>query len=332
MAAAGARGARRPARGAWWIGTAAGAFLACVLLVAAWAKALDPHAFADQIRADGLDGLAPAGAVALAAIGLEAGLGTALLLGLRRLWVLLPAALLVAFFLFLTGHVYWQSAHGHAPADAGCGCFGNLVQRSPAAAFWQDLALLVPALALAFIGREREAPAPRGRILAVLAVTAAAIVFAWWSPQLPLDDLATRLKPGARLADLCAGAGAGRACLSGIAPEIAAGEELVVIADLDDPGFQRSVRALNAYAREGRGPALWVLAASTPEQEQAFGWRFAPAFRVLEAPTALLKSLYRRMPRAFLVKDGRVTRTYPGLPPLPAPAASRRLAGGSAPG
>ena len=29
--------------------------------------------------------------------------------------------------------------------------------------------------------------------------------------------------------------------------------------------------------------------------------------------------LYRRLPRSFVVQDGRVTHTYPGLPPLASP-------------
>src|SRR5512134_3046016 len=86
-----------------WLGTAAGVFLGAVLLVAVWAKALDPSAFAEQIRVEGLDVLLSAEAVALVALALEAGIGLALALGIRRLWVLVPAALLVAFFTFLTG-------------------------------------------------------------------------------------------------------------------------------------------------------------------------------------------------------------------------------------
>src|ERR1700687_2217972 len=96
------------------IGTLGGCLLGAVLLVAVWGKALDPAAFAQQIHTDGLDGLLPARALALLALALEAGLGLALLLGLRRLWVLVPAGLLVVFFLLLTGRVYWLVAHGQA--------------------------------------------------------------------------------------------------------------------------------------------------------------------------------------------------------------------------
>jgi uncharacterized membrane protein YphA (DoxX/SURF4 family) len=131
----------------------AGAVLGIVLLVAVWAKAVDPASFAEQIRTEKLDFALSAPAIALLALALEAGLGLALLLGVRRNWVLVPATLLVAFFLFLTGRAWWLSAHGLRDAAASCGCFGNLVQRTPAEAFWQDLLLLVPPLVLAFVGR-----------------------------------------------------------------------------------------------------------------------------------------------------------------------------------
>ena len=125
----------------WWLGTFGGAFLGIVLLVAVWAKALDPAAFVEQIHTEGLDGfLLPAQAVALIALALEAGLGLALVLGVRRKWVLVPATLLVAFFLFLTGRSWWLAAHGLRTDAASCGCFGNLVQRTPAEAFRQDAA------------------------------------------------------------------------------------------------------------------------------------------------------------------------------------------------
>jgi uncharacterized membrane protein YphA (DoxX/SURF4 family) len=309
-----------PAAGPAWarvLGLCGAAFLGLVLLAAAWAKALDPQAFAQQIHGEKLDFLLPAHAVALLALGLEVGLGTALLFGVRRLWVLVPAALLVAFFLALTGRTYWLAAHGVAPDPAGCGCFGNLVERSPAAAFWQDLLLLVPGLALAFLGRRHDATgAPRVRAAAAAVLALATVGFAWKAPDLPLDDLATRLKPGAAIQQMCAGAGNDRVCLDTAAPDLAAGAHLVVMADLADPGFQKAVPALNAYAGSGREPAVTVLADATAEQKQAFLWRWAPAFPIVETPGALLKPLYRRLPRSFVVEGGRVTHTYPGLPPL----------------
>jgi uncharacterized membrane protein YphA (DoxX/SURF4 family) len=301
------------------LGYLGAAFLGAVLLFAAWAKALDPLAFAREIHSQKLDFLLPAHAVALLALGLEVGLGAALLLGVRRLWVLLPSALLVVFFLSLTGHTYWLAAHGVAPDPGGCGCFGNLVERSPAQAFWQDLLLLVPPLALAFVGRPTDpsqATRPWGRTAVAALLALAAMGFAWKSPDLPLDDLATRLKPGTDIRTLCAGSGNDRVCLDTAVPDLASGARLVVLADLADPGFEKAVDRLNGYAGSGREPALIVLADVTAEQKQAFFWRWAPSFPIVETPGALLHPLYRRLPRSFVLQDGRVTRTYPGLPPL----------------
>jgi uncharacterized membrane protein YphA (DoxX/SURF4 family) len=308
------------------VGTLAGAVLGGVLLVAVWGKALDPAAFAEQIRLEKLDGLASAPVVALVALALEAGLGLALLLGVRRLWVLVPAALLVAFLLFLTGRAWWLTAHGLRDAAASCGCFGNLVQRTPAEAFWEDVLLLVPALLLAFAGRgdrERRSPLfPPVRTAAVALGTIAVVLFAVKAPELPLDDLATRLHPGVRVNDLCAGGGKQAVCLGTVAGGLLQGDSLVVIADLggasgkSDPKLASLVEALNAYSRNPDGPKVWLLSAATPEQLTAFNWTMGPTFPVVEAPAELLRPLYRRLPRAFRVKDGRVTETYSGLPPL----------------
>ncbi|HEX2252902.1 MAG TPA: MauE/DoxX family redox-associated membrane protein [Thermoanaerobaculia bacterium] len=315
------------------VGTAAGVFLGALYLVAAWAKAITPDAFAEQIRVEGLDFLLPAMAVALVALALEAGLGVALMLALRRLWVLVPTALLTVFFLVLTGRAWYLSAHGLREDVAGCGCFGNLVERSPAEAFWQDLLLLGLPTVLAFLGLPRGArrfPPLRTALVVVAAV--AAPVLAWQAPGLPLDDLATRLKPGAEVADFCAGEGDQRVCLDLVVPSLAQGEHLVVLADLEDEAFTAEVERLNEYATAARGddsaPPLTVLSSAAPEVHRGFFWRHGPVFEVHEVPEAVIRPLYRRLPRSFEVEDGRVTKTWPGLPP----AGAAEEAGGEAAG
>jgi uncharacterized membrane protein YphA (DoxX/SURF4 family) len=317
VGAASASGAGR------WIGRAGSLVLGGVLLVAAAAKALDPLAFAQQIQQQGLAGVVSAPAMAIAAIALEVGLGLLLALGVRRWWVLVPAALLTAFFVFLTGRDAWRAAHGTLPADASCGCFGNLVERTPFEAFWQDVLLLVPALGAAFVARDRGGPSPWKRsAIAGLGALGAAI-FAVRAPGLPLDDFATRLRPGAQAAALCAGAGDERVCLDGIVPELASGRHLVLLADLADDAFGKSVERLNEYAASPDQPSLWVVVAATPEQKNSFFWRYGPTFEIREAPPALLRPLYRRLPRGFLVQDGRVMQTWSGLPPLGDPSSGQ---------
>lgn len=301
-------------------GTVGGVFLGAVLLVAAWAKGLDPAAFAEQITAEGLDFLIPAGLVALFALALEVFLGSALVLALRRWWILLPTTALVVFFLFLTGRSYLRDLEGVVPdPGADCGCFGILVERTPAEAFWQDLALMVPALVLAYAGRGRPRGWPVRRIVVVGVLTVATVVVAWKAPELPLDNLATRLRPGVDPLMLCAGdpEKGTQVCLVDLLPELALGEHIVVMADLGDALGER-VGWLNEYHWAGRGPALWVLTSATEEESFTFRFGYGPAFEVRDAPLALLRRLYRTLPRSFLVRDGQVTATYRGLPPLDA--------------
>lgn len=303
----------------WWVGSAAALFLGALYLVAAYAKVIHPAAFAEQIRVEGLDFLLPAMAVALIALALEGAVGVALLTNLRRLWVLVPTALLTVFFLLLTGRAWYLDSQGLREEVAGCGCFGNLVDRTPAEAFLQDLLLLGLPTLLIFLGRPRGGrrfPPVRTALVALAAV--AVPLLAWQAPELPLDNLATRLKPGVEIADLCAGGEDDRVCLDLLAPPLATGEHLVVMADLEGEGFLAAIDPLNDYAFEARAagsPPLTVLADGTPEEHRMFFWSYGPVFEVVEVPAALLAPLYRRLPRSFRVEDGVVTETWAAYPP-----------------
>ncbi|MEM7584599.1 MAG: MauE/DoxX family redox-associated membrane protein [Acidobacteriota bacterium] len=308
-----------PATWKIWLGRLGGIVLGAVFLVAAWAKTLDPSAFATQITSEGLDFLLPASVVALIALALEVFLGAALLLAVRRLWILLPTAGLVVFFLFLTGRKYWRYAQGIEPDDgAGCGCFGNLVERTPAEAFWQDLFLMVPALLLAFLAFDRGSKPPRVRMAIVGFLAVATALVAWKAPDLPLDNLATRLRPGTDAMTICAGSeeDGTRVCMDGILPELAEGEHIVVMAGVTDEQLIGAVETLNEYHWAASGPRLWLLTDATNEELFTFRFSHAPSFEMREAPPALLRPLYRTLPRSFLVRDGSVVETYSGLPPF----------------
>ncbi|MEZ5333323.1 MAG: hypothetical protein R2991_15060 [Thermoanaerobaculia bacterium] len=297
-----------------WVGIVGGVALGAVLLFAAWTKALDPGAFAEQIRAEGLDGVLSAPTVAWIALALEIGLGFALLFGVRRPAVLVPAALLIVFFLFLTGRAYWYDLRGIEREASACGCFGHLVERSPAEAFWGDLALLGVPWLLAWWGRSRERRRGLAAPVAAVLATVAGLVFAWKAPELPLDDLATRLSPGVTLSQLCAGSGAERICFDGLAPDLEEGEHLIVLLDLTDELDEAAFDALQSWSLEGREPAVTVLADASPEQLHAFTFRWGPAFEIVLAPGPLLRPLYRTLPRSFRVVDGTVVETWPGWP------------------
>jgi len=293
-----------------WVARAAAFALGLVLLVATFAKALDPRSFAEMLQNQGLTFGLPPMVAAVLALAVEGGLGLLLVLGIRRRWSLAAVTLLVIGFVTLNGWEWWRAAHG-APPAAGCGCFGNLVQRSPAAAFWQDLAMLVPLLLLSWLALPRDSRAlpPRRTAAAVVGIAAIAML-AWRAPELPLDDVATRLKPGVELSQLCAGKEP-RVCLDDVLPDAASGRAWVVLVDLEQG--EHWADALNAFAA-GQSTPVMALASATPEEKTAFTWQWGPTFPVHEADAVLLRPLYRTLPRSFLVEDGRVLRTVPGLP------------------
>ena len=82
-------------------------------------------------------------------------------------------------------------------------------------------------------------------------------------------------------------------------------------------------KRLNEYTRAGRQPPVAVLADVTPERHDELYWKLAPAFELHETPRALLRPLYRSLPRSFRVEGGRVTATFAGLPPELADAGGR---------
>ena len=139
------------------IGGLAAAILGLVLLVAAYAKAIDPGLFALQLQDLAPLPLGLAHVLAVLLVGFEAGLGAALVVGWRTPTILLVTN--VTFLLFL-GVVLW---HLWSPGDAGasCGCFGNLIERTPQQAVAEDL-LFLGVSGLAWLGRRHE-PDPQAR-------------------------------------------------------------------------------------------------------------------------------------------------------------------------
>jgi hypothetical protein len=121
-------------------------------------------------------------------------------------------------------------------------------------------------------------------------------------------------------------------CLDTLVPDLDKGEHLVVLADLDDPALGKAVPALNDYAQQPGGATVWLLATAPPKDQRAFFWKWGPAFKVIETPEALMRPLYRRLPRSFRVKDGRVTATFAGLPPAAGAVPPPRQAAARSPG
>jgi hypothetical protein len=174
------------------VGVIGGIFLGAVLILATFGKMVEPIVFVEQIRSEGLDVFFSANQVALIALALEMGLGMALVLGDRSRWVLVPTALMVAFFLIVTWRTYWLVITGQVDNTYDCGCFGVFLQRTATEAFWQDLFLLVPPLIMCFVGRRQVSngrPSWRFWVGSVSAVVV--VLYTVIAIGMPHEDLVT---------------------------------------------------------------------------------------------------------------------------------------------
>jgi hypothetical protein len=277
-------------------GAVAGYLLGAVLLLAAYAKALDPHGFADQLHEMSVPAtLAYPGA--LVVVAFEAGLGAALLGGSRHSLVLLAST---ATFVMFVGIVAWQLARPDGTGE--CGCFGQLFERTPLQALYEDLGF-VALSGVAWIGRPRPGVLPWGRSLLG---AGAGLALAACAPLLPLDNQATALAPGATVE---------ATQLDGIVPELRAGRHLVLLLDRADPATRARIADLNERLKLPRGPIPVVgIADDDPELAAAFLWAAGPAFEVHGAPPRMLRRLYRTLPRSALFDGGRVIATWTGFP------------------
>jgi hypothetical protein len=273
--------------------------LGAVLLVAAYSKAIDPHGFGALLR----DMLPVPPAVTfpatLALIAFEAGLGVALLAGPRHPGVLLVTG---ATFLGFVGVVAGQLVQ--PDTGAACGCFGQLLERTPRQALAEDVGF-VALSAVAWLGRDTRSAVLRLGPSAVGAI--AAVALAACAPWLPLDDHATALAPGVTV---------GATHLDEVVPELGTGRHLVLLLDRADPATIARIPELNRRLKLPHGPTpVWGVADDDRQLAVAFLWSAGAAFDVRGAPPRMLRRLYRTLPRSALVDGGHVVATWSGFPP-----------------
>ena len=308
------------------IGTVAGMVLGGVFLFAGFAKFIDPERFIELIEAKGLGFGMPPVVVAYAGIAIEVFLGTALVLGIRKLPILLSSLALTIFFVVMSSMAYYDSVYGPDDADEGCGCFGAILERTPSEAFWLDLAFLALAV-LAFVGRPRaSAPWPKLRLATAGLLTAASLGITAVAPEIDaLDSIATKLDTGTSLKEVCGGSGEDKVCLSDMVPDWDTYTWLIVITDPMDPTHDAAINRYYDWHFELEDPdsapeLFWLHRPVTKDEEAEFKFpsdgRIKPKAENQDVPAHFLRGLYRRLPRGFLVRDGKVAEVWNGLPPF----------------
>ena len=308
------------------LGTIAGMILGGVFVFAGFAKIIDPARFIELIESKDLAMGMPPAIVAYAGIALEMLLGTALLLGIRKLPILLGSLALTIFFVVLSSMAYADHVSGAADADESCGCFGALLERTPGEALGFDIGFLVLAL-LAFLGRPRGGtPWPKLRLGLTLLVTAVSLGVTAMAPDIEaFDGLATKLDKGESLDAICAGTDEDKVCLSDMVPDWETITWLVFITDPMDATHDAAINAYYDWHYELEDPdsapeLFWLHRPVTEAEKTEFDFpsdgRVKPKCEKQDVPGHFLRGLYRRLPRGFLVRDGKIVEVWNGLPPF----------------
>lgn len=274
--------------------------LGLVFLAAGLLKAIDPAEFARQIGGYGMVGTGTAGFASPILIALEVTLGVLLVAGA---W---PRAATLAGVVLLLLFIGVETYGIRVGKTESCGCFGAYVQRTPAQVIVEDLVFIGFGL-LALWGLKGWEGMRAGRALKTVAVAATlALVLAIASPALPIDSWVTALRVGRRVADLPVAAQ-----LSDV------GEERVLVAvfDVADPAAAGIAGTLNDLVPRPGMPRVLALTPADDEARAAFQWTALPAFEVRHVDRPVLKRLYRRLPRYFLLEGGRVRAVYDDAAP-----------------
>ena len=297
------------------IGHAARILIGLMFVTAGFLKGIDPDEFARQMA--GYEIIGP-GLTTLATpllIAFETALGVALLVSFRPRATVVAACALLVFFIAIEAY---GLSRGRTEA---CGCFGAYVQRTPAQVIVEDLFFIGLALLSLWCLRGRAARRQGAAAAAVIAAGALSLGFAVASPRLPLESILPHvpvLKSGFLLTEGQTLEGLGLdVTLSGLER----GRHLVALIDVTEPETEGLVPALDALHADPAAPSVVALTPATEEERLAFTLLAFPGFEVHNVDRPVLKPLYRRLPRFFLLEEGRVVSIYDG----PVPEASNLL-------
>ena len=125
----------------YWVSTVCAVLVGGAFVVAGALKVFDPFSFYTQIRNYRLVGAELSKILAFVLPPFEIALGLAVMVGLWRRLACLGLIGMLLIFMVATGHAWIYGTTDN------CGCFGELISRSPKATFIEDSVMLVFALA-----------------------------------------------------------------------------------------------------------------------------------------------------------------------------------------
>jgi hypothetical protein len=273
-----------------------GALVGLVFLLSGALKALDAGAFLKQVRRYRLLPRGWEQPASLTFIGLECGLGAALLTG----WppALPVAAVVLVFFAALTA---WGTSSGRVE---DCGCYGGLVLLTPAQSIALD-GVYIALLAVSWVLGPAVSMPLWWRAGAVAAVVVAGIAMAARSVEKPIADLALlRVSRPWR-----------RNWLKGYERDLSRGAHFVVFLSRDCPYCKRWVPLLNVIEVRPEMPSVVGVMSLQGEQLEGFLGEHLIRFPIAHMPQSLVSLMVNAYPTAALVEDGRIRQKWVGEMP-----------------
>lgn len=268
--------------------------VALVFLAAAGLKALHPAGFADQIRQYAiLPDLAMVAAWSF--ILAEILLATALVV---NVWTRAASGLVIAMLVFFIGITWYGIVAG---LSGSCGCFGNLVHRSPEQVIIED-ALMIAALGLALWlqrGVHIRTTTPKLAVLSTAGI--AAVLVTAFSGRLPVDNLTTALVPGAHFDSWP---------VESLYKDLTRETHVVFLLSTKSATIDADVAAMNAVAASTAGTSTIALIVDGASELTALTFEHGLAMPAGALEPRFAKSLYRTLPRTFVLHDGRVAAVW----------------------
>ncbi len=238
----------------------------------------------------------------------ECALGSALVLGYLRRYVV-PATFLL--FLIFLGFVGWSWATG---ATANCGCFGSKWQHSPKEAFIFDTILVIPLAVTQFLSWQKIKECNKTWKLAIIVVTIVAglgvATYASFSPKQSSDPVVrlqvTSPNPFKNVQ------------ISDLSIEVEKGLQLIVVMDTGCDHCQANVPQFNQlFDKSSTLAPLNAICSNKPDEIKYFQKKFDAKFPIGRiSDTDFFKLLEKGdTPRVFLLKEGKVLKIWDGRSP-----------------
>jgi uncharacterized membrane protein YphA (DoxX/SURF4 family) len=274
--------------------------LGLVLITAGVLKALDPAEFVHQIETYGILSGRATVLLAYVLIPLEIALGSALLLRYRPRLAAGAAVALLGVFMATTAYAWSQGK------SEGCGCFGSFAPRTPGQVLLEDAGFVALGILAIFLSSRKPSRESWRWIGVIAAVIPVGVILPLAAYALPLDPVVTDLRVGRSVADLPLGESP---------TDLSQGAFLIALLDLHDPHAREIVKRLNGIDDGGAGPKVLAFYGGEVDEKTIFCFNASPGFEVVAVPRPDLKRLYRKLPRFFLIRNGRVVRIWDITPP-----------------